>query len=189
MSAYQLLWTPSHLQQVFSCLQTAFSRPGTICSLEDSVSHFTIEYSILACLVDHQVSFKDIGDRLPAVFKSLLAHQEADVETADFVLDRGEVSPVSTQYKLGSLSHPEMSSTLIVGIQDFNQADAAVRISLSGPGIQTNTQLVLNGLHVDWLHLRNRQCAAFPIGNDYIFYSERALMALPRSTKLEFDTI
>lgn len=187
MSAYQLLWTPSHLQQVFGCLQAAFSRPGTLTRLEHPVGELAIHYSILACLVDHQVSMHDAGDHLPRAFKHLLACQEAGSKSADFLFYSGDQTPGSAQHKVGRLSHPEMSSTLIVLVDDFNSVNANVRLTLSGPGIQASTQLTVAGLNVEWLQLRNQQCAAFPLGNDYIVCSEHALMALPRSTKLEFE--
>lgn len=183
-----MIWTPSNLQTIFRYLQTAFSRPGTLMELVPQSKEPAMLYHVLACLVDHQVSIHDAFGQLAPAFLQLLACREAPIDAADFVVARGATCPASARYKSGSLSHPEMTSTLVLDVENFNQADG-LPIRLSGPGILGSTQINVSGLSRDWLVLRNRQCATFPLGNDYIFCSERAIVALPRSTKVEFDSL
>ncbi|MHA7775863.1 phosphonate C-P lyase system protein PhnH [Roseibium sp. M-1] len=84
-------------------------------------------------------------------------------------------------FNQGSAEYPDRSTTVILTGQEFRASQA---VTLSGPGIETTVSFAAQPVPPvfwDQVSANNRQ---FPRGIDLIFAGERALAALPRSTRI-----
>ena len=68
-------------------------------------------------------------------------------------------------------------------------ADGAgtTRLQLQGPGVPGRRELFVGGLHAGWLARRAAWVADFPLGLDLVLVTKQALVALPRTTRIEIQ--
>lgn len=172
-------WQPLIQQAVFRQLLHAFSYPGQIMTLDgdDAMTH------VLATLLDAEVSLADVHDQLDALAWQRLQARRRVVERANFVLLDGS-RPVSCEPFLGTLEAPEGGATLILRVAQLGTGTA---LTLSGPGIASHTTVSVSGLHSSWLQARQRWNAGFPLGVDLLLIDQQQLIALPRTTAVQFD--
>ena len=82
----------------------------------------------------------------------------------------------------GTPDYPDRSTTVIIEVDGF---DAAPAVRLTGPGIETATLFgagpLPNGV---WAELLSK-AAMFPLGIDVILTAPDAIVAIPRSTRIE----
>lgn len=83
----------------------------------------------------------------------------------------------------GTDERPEQSATLIVQVP---RLAAGSGVGLTGPGVEVETRLDVEGLPEDFWRQRNRHEALFPCGIDILFVSGTELTALPRSARIGF---
>ncbi|MGB0723268.1 MAG: phosphonate C-P lyase system protein PhnH [Gammaproteobacteria bacterium] len=88
-------------------------------------------------------------------------------------------------FNAGSDEHPENSTTVILGVDRLANGPGEGALRLSGPGIETETVLNVEGLtrHV-WNQVRANH-DLFPRGLDFILTTGAQLAALPRTTRIE----
>ena len=84
-------------------------------------------------------------------------------------------------FNAGTAISPEMSTTVIVGVDDFASGTEA---TLDGPGFASPRRLAPAGFDTDrWRELViNHQ--RFPVGVDLLVCSTRQVVGLPRSTRI-----
>ncbi len=177
------IWTEAAQQQNFRALLLAMSRPGTVVplQLQQQVPEQSVR-AVLATLLDAEVTLADPDQLLEASLWPLLQARPAEPHSADFIVCRGDRAP-QFQPRLGTLSDPQASATLIIKVDDLGQGEAG--FSLQGPGVKDKLECVVNGLHPQWWHCRERWVAHFPLGVDCLLVNNGSVMALPRSSKLE----
>ncbi|PCI88396.1 MAG: phosphonate C-P lyase system protein PhnH [Hyphomicrobiales bacterium] len=84
-------------------------------------------------------------------------------------------------FNKGNASYPDASTTLIIQVKSLSSGNA---VTLTGPGIQTEQVLKVDGLNkYFWAWFKTNQ-TIFPLGNDVILAAPDCLAALPRTTKI-----
>jgi len=183
MSGIDTVWQPEQQQQVFRCLMNAYAYPGRLQNLSDMITAGTPAYlAVLATLLDNTTTLSDQTQQLEQHNHLLLQAQPASSEAADYILCSGS-EVVNFTPKLGTLTDPEQSATLIIRVSQLGDGEQCLQ--LTGAGIADKHSLVLSGLHPDWISQRQQWCDAFPLGVDMILCDDQSLLALPRTTKIE----
>ncbi len=176
------VWTADTQQSHFRLLLDVMSRPGKCHTLLTSLEKKQSVLAVLATLLDAEVTLADPHDLLHTGDWPMLQANAALPEQADYVVCDGKRTPSFTP-KLGSLSSPEQSATLILLVDALDHGD--IRIKLSGPGINGVRELNIEGLDKQWLEKREDWIYAFPLGVDIILVDGNRVTALPRTTKVE----
>ena len=178
------VWKAPVQQKNFRQLLEAMSRPGTITSLFGIDKESNSVLAILSALLDNEVKFCDNDNLLSRDDHLLLQAKQGDAEEADYVLCAGNEEPVF-EPRLGTLASPELSSTIVLKVDSITDGDD--QITLSGPGIKTETECRVSGLHPQWLNKRQEWVCAFPLGVDLILTDESHVMAIPRTSNIEVN--
>lgn len=174
------LWQGSVQQSIFRELLESFSRPGEVRDLTDWINGTSARRIVLATLMDGETTLADPHGIIAPQDWPLLQAQRGTPETARYVAIDGS-RPPDFQPALGSLESPEFGATLLISVDAIGSG--ALPMSLSGPGIDGQRTLLLNGLHIDWLEHRADWVAAFPLGVDILFCDAQRIVALPRTTR------
>ena len=95
-------------------------------------------------------------------------------------------------FRTGDLEKPHESATLIIQVENIKHTpttaiEHTLPISLSGPGIQDQQSIVINGFSAEHFQLLTDNRALYPCGVDIIFTTATRFLALPRSTSLSID--
>lgn len=184
--------TPVESQQVFRSVMNAMAQPGIIARLDSPIIPPAplnpAATAILLALADFETSvWLDA-----AVWASLTATDyirfhsgaklTAETGEASFALiTDAEHAPALSSFAQGTPDFPDRSTTLILQVSGFSRSGW----TLTGPGIETETQLGAWPLppgFKDQIADNRRQ---FPLGVDLVFASADSVAALPRSTHVE----
>ncbi len=175
-----------------SCLD-ALARPGLQVPFEaalDAPSPLTANSAaVLLALADYETRvFLDPAlAKAPGVRAYVSFHTGARITEhpaeADFAVcaEPMRLPPLSA-FKLGEADYPDRSTTLIVQVDELLTGEGAP--VWSGPGIAGEVRFDARPMPEQWLSERNSLRASFPLGVDLIFVSHRALVGLPRSSRL-----
>ncbi len=183
MSQMDACWQADPQQQVFRLLLDAYSFPGKVQTLPAGLA--PAHRALLAALLDNTVSLHDCHGLLATHDSGLLQARHVAATEADFLLCDGAASTLPTP-KLGTLSEPERSATLVLVLAAVGAGETLLH--LRGPGIADTTPLSVGGWQRQWLEQRQHWCAAFPLGVDMILCDAQRLVAIPRTTTLEVMT-
>jgi alpha-D-ribose 1-methylphosphonate 5-triphosphate synthase subunit PhnH len=167
-------------QQTFTALMWALSYPGRARELtRGGLAAFSL---VADTLVDLETSYYTDHDGLAPA----LAATGAQLRPPDAALYQfyPSLTPptlaVLGDAPRGSYLYPDQSATLVVGCG----LGAGHWLELSGPGIETSTTLLVEGIpHAFW-DLRARACR-FPLGWDIVLLADRLVVGLPRTTRIE----
>lgn len=88
------------------------------------------------------------------------------------------------RYALGTLEYPDRSTTLVVEVKSLTEGTA---LTLAGPGIATTRAARLSPIHPDLVRQLADNNAPFPQGVDLLFTDGRAVIGLPRSTRVTIE--
>lgn len=182
MMTSETLWQGAVQQTLFRELLEAFSRPGSIRELGDPLAGTTALRAVLATLMDGECSLADPHNLIATEDWPLLQARHGTPETARFVTVNGKKAP-NFKPALGSLESPEFGATLLVAVDALGSG--AQSITLSGPGIDGECQLRIDGLYPDWLVRRADWTSAFPFGVDLLLIDASRIVALPRTTQIK----
>jgi alpha-D-ribose 1-methylphosphonate 5-triphosphate synthase subunit PhnH len=177
------IWTPNTQQQNYRALLEAMSRPGKAQRIQQEAGDQAYT-AILATLLDAEVSLADPDALLDEQTWPMLQANSAGPQAADYVLCSGG-KPPSFQPRLGSLSSPEQSATIIIKVDALSEGEMS--LLLSGPGVNGHIRCAITGLEPDWLTKRASWVSAFPLGVDLLLVDETTVLALPRTTKVELS--
>ena len=180
-------------QQAFRAILDAVALPGSIHMvavmgpLPQPLNPATT--TLCLALVDYETPiFLDTESSTADVKDFLRFHTGAVItdETRDatFAVITGKPPPLD-QFKLGSDEFPEEGATLFIQVEALSDEGS---LHLSGPGIETESELGISGLHADFWDLRAEMIKEFPRGVDLIFTSGRQITALPRTTIVSHRT-
>ncbi|MDP3381932.1 MAG: phosphonate C-P lyase system protein PhnH, partial [Phenylobacterium sp.] len=103
-----------------------------------------------------------------------------DAQSAAFaiVTDMAK-APNLAAFNQGDAKYPDRSTTVILQVPSL---EGGPTVTLSGPGIQTTTDIAPQGLPQDfWTQIETNQ-AQFQFGVDVLLVSGDQLLALPRTT-------
>ena len=175
------IWSPALQQRCYRSLLQAMSYPGQVQSMPVSGSA-DATLAILATLMDAEVSLSDHNCLLDQATWLLLQSQNSSSDQADFILCRGDSAPELSP-RLGTLSSPEKSATLIIKVASVNAG--GLKLKMTGPGVKGVQELYLEGLDPHWLLQRQQWVSAFPLGVDILLVDQSSVVGMPRTTRVE----
>ncbi|PYE34904.1 alpha-D-ribose 1-methylphosphonate 5-triphosphate synthase subunit PhnH [Rhizobium sp. PP-WC-1G-195] len=177
-------------QRAFRALMDAFARPGSLADLSDlampPAPMSPAAGAILLALADADtpVFFEtDMLDAKAWVGLHTGAAATSDALSARFVL----LAPDSdctdwSRFAVGTAEYPDRSATLLLPIAALRGGQ---RLTLSGPGIETTTDIAPQGLPAGFADVMAANRAGFPLGFDLVLVSGDEALALPRTTRIQ----
>lgn len=103
-------------------------------------------------------------------------------EAAFAVLGEGDDILPLDRFALGTDESPERGATLLVDVPDIGEGSGA---AWSGPGIETNRRVAVQGPSAGFWQARAGLAPLFPRGLDVFFCAGDRVIALPRTTRVE----
>lgn len=176
------MWTPEVQQNIFRKLLTAFARPARVLDLSYLLTGATALEAILATLVDSAVNLSDPDGLVDTQTWHLLQTVSCRPEKAAYIVADGGNPPCFTPYT-GTLESPESGATVILAVTRVGRG--SYENTFTGPGIDREEPLAVEGLHSQWLENRNAWNQAFPLGVDMLLADRHCIAALPRTTKVK----
>ena len=179
-------------QRCFRALLDAMAHPGRVVPLGFSLAAppgvSPASWALCLTLLDRDTpAWLDRWAVHAGLAELLRFHRAAPVvwqpEVAQFALvGGGEDMPALERFAQGSDERPELSATLLIEVRELTNATGW---RLTGPGIDGEARLFVQGLPRDFAVQWRRNHAAFPSGVDVVFACRGEIAALPRSTRLE----
>jgi alpha-D-ribose 1-methylphosphonate 5-triphosphate synthase subunit PhnH len=180
-------------QSTFRAVMDAMARPGSIKRIAATAGTprpmTSGTAAIALTLFDHDtpVWLDGAMSVTPDVAKWLKFHTSAPVITdssiASFALvgDPKNLPPFD-RFALGSNEYPDRSTTLILQVDSLTQGPA---MKLRGPGIDDSTTLRAAIAPDDLFERLAANATLFPRGVDLVLVHDDAIVAIPRTTRLE----
>lgn len=177
-------------QEIFRLVMDAMAHPGRIADLGNLVDApeplNAASACVLAALADYDT---------PIWFEAEMASQAKQWLTfqtgAPLTEDAGQaafalLSPESSvtdwgRFAVGTASYPDRSATLLLPVHSL---DNGTPLTLTGPGIETQVTITVDGLPEGFLPTMTANRSRFPLGFDMILTVGSKLLALPRSTRI-----
>lgn len=177
-------------QQGFRIALKAISEPGLSHELGlvaelDSLAPAT--YALALTLLDSDTTvWLSPSMDTPAVRANLAFHCACPItgqaQEADFALLQASEAEYITLFNNGTDRDPELSCTALIQLCSLDGGQTTI---WQGPGIETQREVALPVETVFW---QNRQAVTkFPCGIDMYFIAGERIMALPRSTQVNFQ--
>lgn len=174
-------------QQCFRALLDAFSRPGSLNWIGDTLTPpeplSPAAAAVLLTLVD--VDTPIWLDPKFASTKPWIAFHCGAPSCAvprDAAFNLAQRLPEFSQLNAGSDEAPGDAATLILQVPGFGRGQ---KLRLAGPGLRTTGLLEVDGLPVDFVDQWQENHKLYPRGIDLILCSGTAIAALPRSILIE----
>ncbi|MCD7110040.1 phosphonate C-P lyase system protein PhnH [Rhizobium sp. DKSPLA3] len=177
-------------QRAFRALMDAFARPGSIADLSGLASPpapmAPAAGAILLALADADtpVFFEaDMPEAKAWVGFHTGAAATADAPSARFVLlaDDSDCDGWN-RFAVGTADYPDRSATLLLPVAALHGGRP---LTLTGPGIETTTDIAPQGLPAGFADVMAANRAGFPLGFDLVLVSGDAALALPRTTRIQ----
>jgi len=177
-------------QRIFRAILLTMSRPGTVTVLGNwprpPQDLHPATAAVCLALVDMDTPLW-LGRSAPGDIQTYLRfHCGCPVtrkpESAAFglILDGLELPDLGL-FHPGELEYPDRSATLIIQVRAMNVGRG---IPLSGPGIQSETRLHVDGLNPDFWRMLQRNARRFPLGFDVILATQTEIVSLPRTIQV-----
>jgi alpha-D-ribose 1-methylphosphonate 5-triphosphate synthase subunit PhnH len=193
---------PVETQHTFRVLLEAMARPGTAQDLPLTPGEPPV-LALLSTLADHEVGFSLLSDAaehrpsLPALaqrISDLTGCTQCAVGEADFVVSFGPLPAFAWPLlRRGVPAFPDRSATIIYvvpGVDLLLPDLPAVRLTLRGPGIETEQCLAVSGLAASEFAMLAEVNQDFPLGVDTILTDASGRLAcIPRSSTIAISTV
>jgi alpha-D-ribose 1-methylphosphonate 5-triphosphate synthase subunit PhnH len=173
-------------QSCFRAVLDALSRPGRVQVLDTQLtppaSLDRATAAVLLTLTDAETSLHhDAGDGADAWLRFHCGCPMGPMAQASFVLAVGR-PPKLAELQQGSEEEPERGATLILQVASL---ETGTGWRLTGPGIEHEHRLAIQGMPDGFLAEWAAQRANFPRGVDIILCAGDRIAALPRGTRIE----
>ncbi|MBG0774811.1 MAG: phosphonate C-P lyase system protein PhnH [Desulfovibrionaceae bacterium] len=178
-------------QAVFRALLLTMSRPGTIATLGRRLAPpaplTPAAAAVFLTLADMDTPVW-LGDAAtPELCTYLRFHCGCPIvrepgRAAFALVADGRRLPELDGFAAGHQEYPERSATLVLQVTGF---DTASGVRLTGPGVNGETVLGVDGLSPGFWPAFMDNHSRFPLGYDAILCSEDEIAALPRSVRVE----
>jgi len=165
-------------QKVFRLILNAMCNPGRVVQADGVLP-------VAMTLLDNEVSFCVCGNTsLSEEIITLTLAKKENIEAADyiFISDLSYMECAIENAKCGTLPDPHKSATVIIQ----NDGEPDYQATLSGPGIDGQTEDLVTRTGDDAIAMRDAQHYEYPQGIDLLFISSAGeLFAIPRLTRME----
>lgn len=191
-------------QKHYRTLLQCAARPGTIGQLDDAVLDVPPQLNrasalIAMTLLSADSSFYLAAGEEPAM--QFLSHETlarpVAAEQADFLFlgDASRLEEID-RARLGSLVYPEQGATVVLQVMALSPAPMAggLRLTLTGPGIETETVAFVLGAPGALFETLKRRNVEFPMGIDLFLTCDSlsagpCALALPRTTRVQWEQV
>jgi alpha-D-ribose 1-methylphosphonate 5-triphosphate synthase subunit PhnH len=179
-------------QQHFRIILDCVSRPGKLGFLPDILTYSpgpinNASLLIGFALLNADVTFFTREEEVAAYLALNTGSCISNVKKADFIFIGGEDEfTFLDEIKIGSLSYPEESATLIIDVEEIAgyYLTNAVSITLKGPGVKTEKSVFIRGISISLLEKVKEKNAEFPLGTDMIITDKKnVVVCIPRSNQ------
>ncbi len=191
-------------QKHYRALLQCTARPGSIGQLDDvaldippklnRASAF-LALTLLSADTTFYISERD-ESAVDFLRRETLA-QPAAAEQADFQF---LVNPVRIEEidraRMGTLTFPEQGATVVLQVEGVSPAPmaGALRLTLAGPGIETQTAVFVSGATEALFEALKVRNAEFPLGIDTYLTCDSlsagpCVLALPRTTRVTWERV
>ncbi len=173
-------------QSSFRAMLEALSHPGRILELPDApaapapLNPAAGALALALCDADTPV-WQDGGATVAEWLRFHTGAPFAPIHEARFLIATG-APPALTGLALGSDEAPQDGATLFLQVAAL---DSASGWRLTGPGIETTTDLRVTGLPDGFVARRAALAGLFPRGIDIVLCAGARIAALPRTTRIE----
>ena len=179
-------------QHAFRSIMNAMSRPGSIHKIAlDFTPPAELPLAAAAALLalcDFETSLWVAAgwDDNKTVSEYCLFHsgamRAASPAAAQFALvDLHRQKLRLADFSQGTAEYPDRSTMIIALVSSLRDGPVS---RLTGPGIQDQTEIALEGLPADFAAQWANNYSGFPLGVDIIFCAGAEVLALPRSTRI-----
>lgn len=185
-------------QKHFRTLLQCTARPGMIGQLDDVTLDVPPQLNRATALLALALFTGDISYYLDPVetpagnfIQRETAAKPASAETADFLVftDSNRLEGIR-QARLGSLSYPDLGATVVMQVAAISPAPTpgSLRLTLTGPGIETETVVYVLGAPQAFFEALRERNAEFPLGIHSFLTCDSlsagpCVLALPRTTR------
>ncbi len=191
-------------QKHYRTLLQATARPGTIGQLDDAVLEVPSPLNRATGLLAMALFSGDITYCLSedaAQAANFILHEtaakQASPELATFlILTGGNWLEMLRQARQGSLSYPDLGATAVLQVKAISPAplDDSLRLTLKGPGIETETVVYVLGASEPFFETLRERNAEYPMGVDSFLTCDSlsagpCVMALPRTTRVQWERV
>jgi alpha-D-ribose 1-methylphosphonate 5-triphosphate synthase subunit PhnH len=191
-------------QRHYRTLLQCTARPGTIGQLDDVVMEIppqlhraTVFIALGLFSADTTFGFTPGDDQAAAFLQKETAARLVEDDQADFVIVKdASVIDGLRHARPGTLSYPDLGATVIVQVGALSPAPivGGLRLSLTGPGIESEAVAVVQGAPEELFELLQEQNAEFPLGVDAFLTCDSlsagpCVLALPRTTRVRWERI
>jgi alpha-D-ribose 1-methylphosphonate 5-triphosphate synthase subunit PhnH len=196
-------------QRHYRTLLQCTARPGTIGLFDDVALTISSQLNRATALIALALFSEDTWFYLaqgedPALqfIRGETAAQPATAEHADFLifpdLDQSDARWLDDlrQARLGTLAYPDLGATIVFQVAAISSVPVpgALRLTLTGPGIEAKTVVFVLGAPEAMLESLREQNAEFPLGVDAFLTcdshsSAPCVLALPRTTQVHWERI
>ncbi|WP_231188402.1 phosphonate C-P lyase system protein PhnH [Haladaptatus sp. DYF46] len=168
----------------FRSLVDATSRPGTV----ETTAIAPATYSIVATLVDHEVTLYGGSDELHTTLERESRLDSAPFEEADVIVVDGDTDGDVTAAKRGSLKEPSDGATLVYDVETLATDAApdadALPVAVSGPGVPDTRTFYAEGIPAEEVEAIATAQSSYPRGVDVYLTADDRVVGLPRSVTL-----
>lgn len=179
-------------QAVFRSVLAAFSRPGRISfiavDIEQPSGLHTASAAIALSLFDLSTPYCiDPAIGTDAAIDFIGFHSGArptdEPKMATFAITGGVGNAVSwDSFAIGTPDYPDRSTTIIVQVDNLKEGGP---VALTGPGIQTEHRIQVDGVDAGFWSARQQNAQLYPLGTDIVLVSGARILCLPRTTRVE----
>lgn len=186
----------SHFRDVLDSM----ARPGKVNKLDSlpiSVPHGIEESTVYAsfALLNRDVSYycSNGSSAIEDFIRVNTGCLPGELQEADFIIAKGTDIPEMLEFaKEGLLTYPETGATFIVEVTGVSSSEIgpALKLSLSGPGIDGERTIWVSGWRREWVEILKEKNSEYPLGVDTILSfkshtGEAKICCLPRSTQIK----
>lgn len=183
-------------QRTFDAILRSLSEPGTIQALPPEILHADVPPPAWLALaladvdVPVHIDGPTYGPAADLVVDATGAPRSGIAEAWVVVLEAPELAAMA-EIATGDAYHPELGARVALAVSSLAGAGGGgVDVTLTGPGIDGERRVQIDGLGADVLGRLGRATAPFPAGFDtWLFTPDGEVMAIARSTHVTVEEI
>ncbi|SOB60274.1 Alpha-D-ribose 1-methylphosphonate 5-triphosphate synthase subunit PhnH [Pseudodesulfovibrio profundus] len=182
---------PAHdNQRIFRAILLTMSQPGSVTALGNwpnpPENLHPAAAAVCLTLVDMDTPLW-IGKNTPNDIQTYLRFhcgcpvvRKQDRGAFGLILDGNDLPDLS-EFNMGDIEYPDRSATLIIQVKDIQVGSGVL---LTGPGINGQVQIGIEGLDTSFWQFLQHNNRQFPLGVDVILATQTEIVSLPRTVQV-----